>query len=378
MLVSGASVGLSLLVAGVVVGAGLLSIAIDYRRKRPFYGDLAACADDLEHPLWIFEMVDEPDYPEGRLAYEALSAVSKAANDDVSEYRRQAQDYREYVETWVHEAKSPLAAAHLMLENLMDMLENLMESLPADETGEVLLEKTEALGEELDRVEGFIEQALFFARSESLDRDYLIRPYSLQKLVGDAVRANARVLMGAHVAPYRIDLEQTVFTDEKWMNFILGQLIQNSAKYAAGEGAELVFSSRLCDEGLSSERIELEVREKWMNFILGQLIQNSAKYAAGEGAELVFSSRLCDEGLSSERIELEVRDNGCGVEQADLARVFDRGFTGENGRSGKRATGIGLYLVKRLCDKMGLAVRAQSAPGEYFAVTIAFPTNKMH
>ena len=149
--------------------------------------------------------------------------------------------------------------------------------------------------------------------------------------MGDAVRANARVLMGAHVAPYRIDLEQTVFTDEKWMNFILGQLIQNSAKYAAGEGAELVFSSRLCDEGLSSERIELEVR-----------------------------------------------DNGCGVEQANLARVFDRGFTGENGRSGKRATGIGLYLVKRLCDKMGLAVRAQSAPGEYFAVTIAFPTNKMH
>ena len=301
LLVSGASAGLSLLVAGVVVGAGLLSIAIDYRRKRPFYGDLAACTDDLEHPLWIFEMVDEPDYPEGRLAYEALSAVSKAANDDVSEYRRQAQDYREYVETWVHEAKSPLAAAHLMLENLM-------ESLPADETGEVLLEKTEAL-----------------------DRDYLIRPYSLQKLVGDEVRANARVLMGAHVAPYRIDLEQTVFTDEKWMNFILGQLIQNSAKYAAGEGAELVFSSRLCDEGLSSERIELEVR-----------------------------------------------DNGCGVEQADLARVFDRGFTGENGRTGKRATGIGLYLVKRLCDKMGLAVRAQSAPGEYFAVTIAFPTNKMH
>ena len=89
----------------------------------------------------------------------------------------------------------------------------------------------------------------------------------------------------------------------------------------------------------------------------------------------MFSSRLCDEGLSSERIELEVRDNGCGVEQADLARVFDRGFTGENGRSGKRATGIGRYLVKRLCDKMGLAARA-TAPGEYFAVTIAFPTSR--
>ena len=324
LMVAGTGMGLSLLIASVIIAAAVLSIAIDFRRKRPFYGDLSACVDEVEHPLWISEMIDEPHYPEGRLAYEALSAVTKAANDDVSEFRRQAQDYREYVETWVHEAKSPLAAAHLMLENLM-------ESAPADETGEILLGKTEALGEELDRVEGFIEQALFFARSESLDRDYLIRPHSLQKLVGDAVRANARVLMGAHVAPYRVDLEQTVFTDEKWMNFILGQLIQNSAKYASGEGAELVFTSRLRDKGLSSERIELEVR-----------------------------------------------DNGCGVEQADLARVFDRGFTGENGRTGKRATGIGLYLVKRLCDKMGLAVSAQSAVGEYFAVTIAFPTNKMH
>ncbi|MFR3451856.1 MAG: hypothetical protein ACLTSX_10210 [Collinsella sp.] len=117
----GCECGPLLLVAGVVVGAGLLSTSSTISRKRPFYADLAACTDDLEHPLWIFEMVDEPDYLGGlRLAYEALSAVSKAANDDVSEYRRQAQDYREYVETWVHEAKSPLAAAHLMLENLME------------------------------------------------------------------------------------------------------------------------------------------------------------------------------------------------------------------------------------------------------------------
>ena len=73
-----------------------------------------------------------------------------------------------------------------------------------------------------------------------------------------------------------------------------------------------------------------------------------------------------------------MRDNGRGVARAELARVFDRGFTGDNGRSGKRATGIGLYLVRRLCDKMGLGVRAESTQGEYFAVTIGFPTNKMH
>lgn len=322
--VSGVSLGIIVLCGGLTVGASLLGAVVEYQRKRTFYNDLEACVGGVEHPLWVSEMVEVPSFVEGQRTYDALRAVSKAANDDVAEYRRQTQAYREYIETWVHEAKSPLAAAHLILENVM-------ETIPADETGEKLLGKTEAMAEELDRVEGFIEQALFFARSESLDRDYLIRAYDLQTLVGNAVRANARVLIGAHVAPYRRGLEHTVFTDEKWMTFILGQLIQNSAKYAQGEHAEIVFSSRLCDEGLARERVELEVR-----------------------------------------------DNGCGVPEADLPRVFDRGFTGGNGRAGKRATGIGLYLVKRLCDKMGLSVCASSREGEYFAVTIGFPTNKMH
>ena len=75
---------------------------------------------------------------------------------------------------------------------------------------------------------------------------------------------------------------------------------------------------------------------------------------------------------------LSVRDNGRGVCAADLPRVFDKGFTGEAGRSGKKSTGIGLYLVRRLCDKMGVAVEADSAAGEFFEVRFGFPTNKYH
>lgn len=322
--VSGAGMSAAGLVAAVVAGAFALALAIDYLRKRGFYRNLDEGAEDVEHPLWITEMIDEPDFLEGELAFEALRAVAKAANDDVASYRRQVSDYREYVETWVHEAKSPLAAAHLMLDNVAD-------AAPASAAGEELLEKTAALGEELSRVEGYIEQALFFARSETLDRDYLIRAHSLKDLVSTAIKANAHALIAAHVAPFRKNLDFTVFTDEKWMAFILGQLIQNSVKYAAGEGAELSFTGKLVDEGQASERIELTVR-----------------------------------------------DNGAGVSEADLPRVFDRGFTGENGRTGKRSTGIGLYLVRRLCDKMGLGVRADSVPGEFFAVTIGFSTNKMH
>ena len=128
------------------------------------------------------------------------------------------------------------------------------------------------------------------------------------------------------------------------------------------------------------ENLDFEVftDEKWLEFILGQLIQNSIKYAREDGAKIVFSGALLDEGLASERIELTVADNGCGVSAADLPRVFEKGFTGDNGRTTKRATGIGLYLVARLCSKMGIDVTAASEPGEGFVVTLAFSTNKFN
>ena len=312
------------LVGGMIVSAGVLVSAVSYLQRRSFYQDLSASAADVEHPLWITEMIDRPDFAEGEVTYDALRAISKAANDDVAAYRRQVADYREYVETWVHEAKSPLAAAHLMLENLVD-------AVPADARSAMVAGKADALEEELDRVEGYIEQALFFARSETLERDYLIRSYSLKNLVTAAIKANARTMIAAHVAPMRKGLDLEVFTDEKWMEFILGQLIQNSVKYARPEGAFIEFSGRLLRAGRADE---------------------------------------C--------IELTVRDNGCGVPASDLPRVFDRGFTGTNGRTGKRATGIGLYLVHRLCTKMGIQVAADSIEGEGFTVTLTFSSNKMH
>lgn len=324
LMVAGTGLAIALLVAALIVFAGILESVTSYLQRRSFYRDLSTGAADVEHPLWITEMIHRPDFIEGEIVYDALRAISKAANDDVAEYRRQTTDYREYVETWVHEAKSPLAAAHLTLENLVD-------AVPADGDAEAVLRKADALEEELDRVEGYIEQALFFARSETLDRDYLIRSYSLKALVTAAIKANARAMIAARVAPMRKDLDIEVFTDEKWMEFILGQLIQNSVKYARPEGAVIEFSGRVLQSGRADERIELTVR-----------------------------------------------DNGCGVPEADLPRVFDRGFTGENGRGGKRSTGIGLYLVSRLCDKMGISVRADSTEGEGFAITLVFPANKMH
>ena len=271
--VAGAPVSIVVVAVGVSFIFGMLGIVIEYARRRRFLRQLERAAEELESPAWVQEMVQCPTYAEGELEYEVLRRVGKAACDEVAEGRRQTDDYRDYIESWVHEAKLPLAAAHLILENL--------------DGSEDDLSRVDDLGRELARVERYIDQALYYARSEVVERDYLIRRWDLKTLVTGAIKANARELIAAHVAPVCENLDFEVFTDEKWLEFILGQLIQNSIKYA---------------------------RE--------------------DGAKIVFSGALLDEGLASERIELTVADNGCGVSAADLPRVFEKVYNAASHKAG--------------------------------------------
>ena len=245
--VAGAPVSIVVVAVGVSFIFGMLGIVIEYARRRRFLRQLERAAEELESPAWVQEMVQCPTYAEGELEYEVLRRVGKAACDEVAEGRRQTDDYRDYIESWVHEAKLPLAAAHLILENL--------------DGSEDDLSRVDDLGRELARVERYIDQALYYARSEVVERDYLIRRWNLKTLVTGAIKANARELIAAHVAPVCENLDFEVFTDEKWLEFILGQLIQNSIKYAREDGAKIVFSGALLDEGLASERIELTVAD---------------------------------------------------------------------------------------------------------------------
>ena len=186
------------------------------------------------------------------------------------------------------------------------MLENLDDALANNVQPQEVHEKVDALAEEVDRVEGYIEQALFYARSESLDRDYVVRNVSLQSIVSSALKRNARAMISAHVAPVCRGLELEVFADEKWVEFILGQLIQNSVKYARDEGAQLLFAATRANAGDADD---------------------------------------C--------VKLVVRDNGRGVPAADLGRVFDRGFTGENGRTASAPLVLGSIWSSAYATKWG-------------------------
>ena len=196
---------------------------------------------------------------------------------------------------------------------------------------------------ELDRIEGYVEQALYYARSTSLVQDYAIRETSLAEAVRErelaeqlgvgrnsvreALRKHARFLIERGVAPtVDVDEDVRVFADVKWLAFVIGQLVANAGKYGA---STLRFS----------------VRE--------------------EGA-----------GTSDARTVLEVADDGWGVPAGDVPRVFERAFTGENGRRAGSSTGMGLYLVAELCAKMGLAVALASEEGKGTRVLLAFPHDR--
>lgn len=306
--ISGMGTDFVAFVCSIVLVSAVVAVTLGFARERGFWDSLSETCSSLDNARLLPELIDRPEFPEGQVAYDALVSVAKSASDEVAEQRRFVGEYRAYVETWVHEAKSPITAARLALSNLEE---------DADACA-VCPREVEPVVPRLRSVE-----------------DELARSHSLREMVASAIKANANLLIAAGVTPRLGEgLDLKVFTDDKWLVFMLGQLLQNTARYV-----------RPGCEG-------------W--------------------PQVWFDARLLDEGLANERVELTVRDNGCGVSAADLPRVLERGFTGDNGRAHKQSTGLGLWLVARLAQKMGVSVAVDSAEDEFFSVTFGFPANKMH
>ncbi|WP_080797501.1 sensor histidine kinase [Arabiibacter massiliensis] len=293
--------------AALVAGCGALALAVGYARRRRFYRELARCVEELDKTYHVAALLEEPTFLEGRLAFEALEAAGKAAADDVAAHKQQAEAYRDYIELWIHEIKTPIAAAGLMAAGLHGP-------------------EASKLKGELDRIEGYVEQALYYARSTSLAQDFSIRPVSLALTAREVCKKHARYLVEQGVAPaFELDEGAQVFADGKWLAFVMGQVVANAAKYGA-------------------HTVRFSAREE------------------GEGA--------------AGRTVLEIADDGCGIPAADVPRVFDRGFTGENGRRTGSSTGMGLYLAALMCERMGLGIAVASEEGAGTRVLLTFPHDR--
>ena len=284
------------------------TLAGGFLRDREFYQQLDLFCDSPENARYLSSILDEPRTLEGSIAYRALAVQGKAASDELAARSRDMKEYRNYIELWVHEAKTPIASAQLALSNLHGPEINKVRG-------------------DLDRIESRVEQALYYARSATLSDDFSIEELNLAAIARKACRQRSRTLIGAGVSlEFAIDEALEVLTDAKWTDFIIGQILENSAKYGA--------------------------------------------------KTIRFESTVKDAGTKDGCIELAIGDDGDGIPAADVPRVFDRGFTGSRGRTHHKATGMGLHLAAVACARMGLGLRISSEEGTGTTVALTFPLDR--
>ena len=279
----------------------------EYIKKKSYYDYLENNMDKLEEKYLISEILPEANFVEGRLLKETLKQTGKSMIENVNKYKFAVEDYKDYIEMWIHEIKIPIATSKLIIENNKSDI-------------------TKSIDEEINKMENYIEQVLFYARSNAVEKDYIINKSSLKEIVNSAVIRNKEWIVNNNIKLNLHDLEKKVYTDSKWCIFIINQIIQNSIKYSKKDNKE----------------IEIYAEENKNN------------------------------------VSLIIKDNGIGINEKDISRVFEKGFTGENGRLiGKKSTGIGLYLCKKLCDKLDLGIQIASNLQDGTTVTLTFPVNSL-
>lgn len=281
----------------------LISMLIEYYSKKSYYNNLLEKLDELDQKYLLSEVISKANFQDGNLFKEILEETGKSMLENVNKYKYAQEDYKEYIELWIHEIKTPISASKLIIENNKN-------------------EVTKNIEEELDKIENYTEQALYYARSNTVEKDYIITKTNLKDIVNMSIIKNKTIILNNKIELDIHDLEKQVYTDSKWVVFILNQVIQNSIKYSKKE----------------NKLIEIYAEEQ------------------------------------KEKVTLYIKDNGLGIKKSELSRVFEKGFTGENGRIiGKKSTGIGLYLCKKLCDKLQLAININAEQNVGTEVTIVFP-----
>jgi len=276
----------------------------DFLRQRARLRELEAILEGLDQKYLFAECV-----PPARGLYESrlldlTRRAGRSMTGAVSDARAAQREYREYVEGWVHEIKTPITAARLICQKL-----------DGDTRRRLICE--------LDQVQAHVERALFYARAESPERDCVIRQTQLSQLVAQAVGEHRALLIQSGVRVETDGLDRSVYTDGKWAAFILGQLLQNAARYRGPEPVVTISARPL-----------------------------------------------------GKQVQLTVADNGLGIPAQELPRVFDRGFTGSNGRARGGSTGIGLYLCKKLAVFLELGLEITSKEGRGTTVTLTFPAKE--
>ena len=283
----------------------LASLIWDYHRRSGYYNRLLQLLDRLDEKTLLMEIAERPGFLDAKIVSYILKQNNKYQNDKIAEMQKQSRDYRDFLDTWVHEIKTPITSARLIIEN---------EKNPT----------TLKIEDELRKIDNFVELVLYYARSSDVEKDFKVENTTLKALVSTALKTYSKPIIQAGGRIHMEGMDIPVCADSKSCSFIIGQVISNAIKYR-------------------QEEFCLEFRSQ----------------------------------VQKNRIALLIHDNGIGISKADLSRVFDKGFTGENGRRFSKSTGIGLYLCKMLCDRMNIAISISSEKGQGTTIALYFPTESL-
>lgn len=278
-----------------VIGAGLL--AADYRRvfrKHAELMEISKLTSQLMNEFPPADSIEERDYQA------IIETLRQEEADIYTRLNSRYADTIDYYTAWAHQIKTPIASMRL---NLQNQDSDLARRLSAD----------------LTRIEQYVEMVLMFLRLDSEDTDYVIEEYDVDSIVKQAVRKFSGEFISRKIRLDYQPVNACVITDEKWLLFVIEQVLSNALKYTR-TGKITIYSP---------------------------------------GPEV-----LC------------IEDTGIGIAPEDLPRIFEKGYTGYNGRTDKRASGIGLYLARRICENLGHKISAGSVVGKGTTITIDLSREK--
>lgn len=290
----------------IIYMAVLILIFINnYIKRKTFYKNMNNKLQELDKKYLITEIINNSSFIDANIFLNYLYDIDKCYMEEINKYKISNQEFREYIELWCHEIKTPIATSNMIIDNNKSVVTN-------------------EIKEEINKIDAFIEQVLFYARSGNVEKDYIISKINLKSVIEDIIKKNKKTLISNKIK-ISINGELYVESDIKWLDFIINQILINSIKYKKDNNSEIKI----------------------------EMVQNK------------------------NNVILSITDNGIGIKPDEIDRVFDKGFTGTNGRINKKSTGIGLYLVKKMCDKLGHNITIESVENKYTNVIIVFPLSNL-
>jgi hypothetical protein len=277
---------------------GMLFLGADYwkaRRKHKRMQEVLRMSEGFLENLPEEKTLDDRDYQQ------IIAYIKEKQQELETQMDLRYSDMIDYYTVWAHQIKTPIASMRLTLQNADSPL-------------------SRQIGQDLFRIEQYVEMVLVFLRLDSESSDYVIGEYDLDAIIRQCVKKYATQFIRRKISLVYEPLDQTVLTDEKWLSFVVEQVLSNALKYTES-GAVTI--------------------------------------------EMESPKTLC------------IRDTGIGIAPEDLPRIFEKGYTGYNGRSDKKASGIGLYLCRRICSNLGHQITAESRLDEGTTIRIDLEQRKL-